>query len=53
MLVYINTEEIASTYQTLGNLYTTEIIRLGEETIEQRKALTDLNGMIMSDPQLK
>lgn len=35
MSVYINTEEIASTYQTLGNLYTTEITGLGEEIMEQ------------------
>ncbi len=35
MSVYINTEEIASTYQTLGHLYTTEITGLGDETMEQ------------------
>ncbi|MDF1575390.1 MAG: hypothetical protein P1P86_09390 [Bacteroidales bacterium] len=35
MEVRINTEEIASTYQTLGNLYTTEITGLGNETLEQ------------------
>jgi len=35
MSVYINTEEIASTYQTLGNLYTTEITGLGDETMAQ------------------
>ena len=35
MSVYINMEEIANTYQTLGNLYTTEITGLGDETMEQ------------------
>jgi hypothetical protein len=35
MSVYINTDEIASTYQTIGNLYTTEIIGMGEESLEQ------------------
>ena len=35
MEIYINTDEISATYQTLGNLYTTEITGLGEETMEQ------------------
>ena len=35
METYINVEEISSTYQTYGNLYTTEIIGLSEETVEQ------------------
>jgi len=35
METYINAEELSSTYQTYGNLYTTEIIGLGEEAIEQ------------------
>lgn len=35
METFINAEEIASTYQTLGNLYTTEITGLGDETMEQ------------------
>lgn len=35
MEIYINTDEISATYQTLGNLFTTEITGLGEETMEQ------------------
>jgi len=35
MSVIINQDEIASTYQTLGNLYTTEITGMGEEALEQ------------------
>jgi hypothetical protein len=35
MSVYINADEIAGTYQIRGNLYTTEITGLGEETMEQ------------------
>jgi hypothetical protein len=32
---FINMDEISATYQTIGNLYTTEIIGMGEETMEQ------------------
>ena len=35
METFINVEEISSTYQTYSNLYTTEIIGLGDETVEQ------------------
>ena len=35
MSVFINQDEIASTYQTLGNLYTTEITEMGEQALEQ------------------
>ena len=35
MSVIINQDEIASTYQTLGNLYTTEISGMGEQALEQ------------------
>ena len=35
METYINVEEISSTYQTFGNLYTTEITGLYDETVEQ------------------
>lgn len=31
----VNLEEIAASYQTLGNIYTTEITGLGEESMEQ------------------
>ncbi len=31
----INADEIASTYQTLGNIYTTEITGFGDEMVEQ------------------
>jgi hypothetical protein len=32
---YIKANELSTTYQTIGNLYTTEITGLGEETMEQ------------------
>jgi len=35
MQAYINTEEISATYQTLGNIYTTEIMGMGDDTMEQ------------------
>ena len=35
MEIFINMDEISATYQTVGNLYTTEITGLGEETMEQ------------------
>ena len=35
MEIHINMDEISATYQTVGNLYTTEITGLGEETMEQ------------------
>lgn len=35
METYINTDEISATYQTVGNIYTTEITGLGDETMEQ------------------
>jgi len=35
MSVIINHDEIAGTYQTLGNLYTTEISGMGEQALEQ------------------
>jgi len=35
MQTRINSEEIANTYQTMGNIYTTEITGLGEEKMEQ------------------
>lgn len=47
METYINLEEIAYTYQTLGNLYTTEITGLGEETMEQTSTtmISDVKAM--------
>ncbi|MBE9517902.1 MAG: hypothetical protein IMY68_05000 [Bacteroidetes bacterium] len=47
MSVYINTDEIASTYQTWGNLYTTEITGLGDETMEQTSTtmISDVKAM--------
>lgn len=47
MKAYINMEEIAATYQTLGNLYTTEIIGLGDETMEQTSTtmVSDVKAM--------
>ena len=47
MDAYINMEEIAATYQTLGNLYTTEIIGLGDETMEQTSTtmVSDVKAM--------
>jgi len=35
METFIKADEISTSYQTIGNLYTTEIIGLGEETMEQ------------------
>jgi hypothetical protein len=35
MDTYINVEEISSTYQTFGNIYTTEISGMGDEPVEQ------------------
>jgi hypothetical protein len=35
METFINVEEISSTYQTFGNIYTSEITGLGDETVEQ------------------
>jgi hypothetical protein len=32
---FVKADEIATTYQTIGNLYTTEIIGLGDNTMEQ------------------
>ena len=47
MSVYINTDEIAGTYQTWGNLYTTEITGLGDETMEQTSTtmISDVKAM--------
>ena len=35
MRTEINTDEISSTYQTMGNIFTTEITGLGDNTMEQ------------------
>jgi hypothetical protein len=35
METYINTEEISASYQTFGNMYTTEIVGLSDEPLEQ------------------
>lgn len=47
MKAYINMEEIAGTYQTLGNLYTTEITGLGDDTMEQTSTtmVSDVKAM--------
>lgn len=47
MATFINMEEIAGTYQTLGNLYTTEITGLGDETMEQTSTtmISDVKAM--------
>ncbi len=47
METFINTEEIASTYQTYGNLYTTEITGLGDESMEQNSItmISDVKAM--------
>jgi hypothetical protein len=47
METYINAEEIARTYQTMGNLYTTEITGLGEEPMEQTSStfVSDANAI--------
>jgi len=38
METYINTQEISNSYQTFGNIYTTEITGVGDETIEQNSS---------------
>jgi hypothetical protein len=38
METYVNTQEISNTYQTYGNIYTSEITGVGDETIEQNSA---------------
>jgi hypothetical protein len=38
METYINTQELSNSYQTFGNIYTTEITGLGDETIEQNSS---------------
>jgi len=35
MQALIKTDEISTTYQTVGNIYSTEIIGMGDETVEQ------------------
>jgi len=35
METYINTEEISASYQTYGNIYTTEVVGLSDEPLEQ------------------
>jgi hypothetical protein len=35
METFINTQDIANTYQTMGNIYTTEISGIGQKTMEQ------------------
>lgn len=35
MQALIKTDEISTTYQTMGNIYSTEIIGIGDETVEQ------------------
>jgi hypothetical protein len=47
MATHINMEEIAGTYQTLGNLYTTEITGFGDETMEQTSTtmVSDVKAM--------
>lgn len=39
METYVNTQEISNTYQTFGNIYTTEITGVGDETIEQNSSM--------------
>jgi len=39
METFINADEISATYQTMGNLYTTEIIGSGEESMEQTSSM--------------
>jgi hypothetical protein len=47
METFINADEISATYQTIGNLYTTEIIGLGDETMEQTSStyFSDVKAM--------
>jgi len=47
METFINADEISATYQTIGNLYTSEIIGLGDETMEQTTStyISDVKAM--------
>jgi len=47
METFINAKEIASTYQTIGNLYTTEVTGIGEDTMEQTSStyISDVNAI--------
>ena len=47
METFIKANEISATYQTIGNLYTTEITGLGEETMEQTSStyVSDVKAM--------
>ena len=47
METFINADEISATYQTIGNLYTTEITGLGDETMEQTSStfISDVKAM--------
>lgn len=47
METFINADEISATYQTIGNLYTTEIIGLGDGTMEQTSStyISDVKAM--------
>lgn len=44
---FINADEISASYQTIGNLYTTEIIGLGDEAMEQTSStyISDVKAM--------
>ena len=47
MATFLNMDEIAGTYQTLGNLYTSEIKGIGDETMEQTSTtmVSDVKAM--------
>jgi hypothetical protein len=47
METFIKADEISATYQTIGNLYTTEISGLGEETMAQTSStyISDVKAM--------
>lgn len=47
MQAFINTEEISATYQTLGNIYSTEITGMGDDTMEQISTtfISDVNAL--------
>jgi len=44
---YVNLDEISASYQTMGNLYTSEITGLGDETMEQTSStyISDVKAM--------
>ena len=39
METFVNMNEISASYQTMGNLYTSEIVGLADESVEQTSSM--------------